>query len=149
MNIRKINENDREEFLSLVKTFYNSEAVLHSIPESYHEKTFSELMRSDCYAECLFFEENNETVGYALLAKTFSQEAGGLAVWIEELYLKEQYRSKGFGSEFFNWLFVNVPAKRYRLEVEADNLRAKKMYEKMGFNILPYEQMVKDICDDK
>ena len=81
-------------------------------------------------------------VGYALLAKTWSQEAGGLAIWVEELYLRPEARGKGMGTAFFAWLLENRPAARYRLETEPDNVRAKALYRRQGFEFLNYESFI-------
>lgn len=145
MTIRKLTPSDRATYLDFVYRFYHSEAVLHPVPDTHFEATFSELMASDTYAECFFFEEDNKPVGYALLAKTFSQEAGGLTLWIEELFVLPEYRSCGFGSQFFAFLEETYPhAKRLRLEVEEDNTRARALYERKGFTPLPYLQLIKE-----
>ena len=46
----------------------------------------------------------SKIAGYGLIAKTFSQEAGGMVYWLEELYILEEYRSKGLGSEYFRYM---------------------------------------------
>ena len=74
----------------------------------------------------------------------FCREVGGKTVWIEELYIRDAYRGKGYGSEFFKWLKENEPAARFRLEAEPSNFKAIKLYEKWGFCVLPYSQMVLD-----
>lgn len=140
--IRKISSGDRELYMQMTGEFYNSDAVIHPIPEEYRENTFDELIRSDVYAECYIFEENGSAAGYALTAKTYSQEAGGLVIWLEELYVRPEYRSHGIGKQFFEYL-TNLHAARFRLEVEPDNLRAVKLYDKLGFEDLPYMQMKK------
>ncbi len=142
--IRRIEPKDKEVYFELAREFYNSDAVLSPVPDSHFENTFCEMMRSDVYAEGFLLELDGQAVGYALLAKTFSQEAGGLTVWIEELYVRAPYRSKGLGNEFFDFLEASVPAFRYRLEIEPENERAVKLYEKRGFRSLSYGQMVKD-----
>lgn len=142
--IRPITINDRETYLTLAQEFYNSEAVLHTIPYQHFLDTFDEMMRSNIYAECFIIEHDGEIAGYALIAKTFSQEAGGLAVWVEELYIKPQFRSLGLGSEFFDYLEKTIPAKRYRLEIEPENIRAKALYLRKGFSALSYKQLVKE-----
>ena len=101
---RKINQNDKDFYINSVKAFYSSDAVLHSIPESYITKTFDELMASDVYAECYIIEKEGERAGYALLAKTFSQEAGGIVVWLEEIYILPEFRSCGLGGKFLRFL---------------------------------------------
>lgn len=44
--IREIREEDKQLYMDLTEEFYNSEAVLHPIPEAYREATFEEMMRS-------------------------------------------------------------------------------------------------------
>ncbi len=147
--IKKIEQCDKEIYFELAEEFYNSDAVLSPIPKSHFENTFCELMRSDIYAEGFLLMTDGCAAGYALIAKTFSQEAGGLTVWIEELYVRAPYRSKGLGREFFSFLQKEIPASRYRLEIEPENERAIALYEKLGFEVLPYGQMVKDIVKAK
>ena len=141
--IRKINSGDRSLFLRMTEDFYNSEAVLCSVPSEHHEATFNELMRSDEYLECYIFECAGELAGYALLTKSFSQEAGGPVVWLDELYVTPQHRGKGLAREFLSFMEQEIPAARYRLEVEPDNKRAASLYRRQGFSTLPYIQMVK------
>lgn len=143
--LRKITPNDRETYIALSEEFYSSDAVSHSIPVEFHKNSFDELMRSDEYIECFIFEQNGETAGYALIAKTFSPEAGGVVVWIEELYVRESFRGKGLGKAFFKYMEENYPAARYRLEIEPENLRAKKLYSSLGYKELPYAQMIKGV----
>ena len=144
INIRNITKNDKEQFLEMSRRFYSSDAVLHNIDESCHLATFSEIMRSDELAECFIIEAEGKAAGYALLAKTFSREAGGAVVWIEELYFEPQYRGKGIGTAVFKWIEENRPAARYRLEVEPENVAAKRLYKRLGYDVLPYEQMIKE-----
>lgn len=73
----------------------------------------------------------------------FSNEAGGKTLWIEEIYVLEEYRLKGLGKEFFNFIQTTLefPIVRLRLEVESDNERTIRLYENMGFEKLEYDQM--------
>jgi GNAT superfamily N-acetyltransferase len=32
------------------------------------------------------------------------QEAGGITLWIDEVYIMDEYRSKGLGKKFFKYL---------------------------------------------
>lgn len=140
---------DAEIFYKMAEQFYASDAVLHPIPKKHHVDTFNEMMRSNVYLEGYIFEYNNKPVGYAITSKMFSQEAGGIMLWIDEIYIMEEYRSIGLGTEFFNYLKTTLDASivRLRLEVEKDNERAKKLYKKMGFSPLEYDQMMLDLKD--
>ena len=147
MSWRPIQASDREEYLAMATAFFNTNAVIHPIPRSHIEATFDELMRSSVYTTCYICEVDDGIVGYALLAKTFSQEAGGMVLWIEELYLKKDYRNQGLGREFFGEFLAALPpeVKRVRLEVELENEGAVKLYRSLGFEFLEYDQMVKEI----
>lgn len=145
--VRKIKQEDKDIFMEFVKSFYNSDAVLQPIPEQYHINTFNELMRSDIYLSCYIFEYKDKPVGYALTTKSFSQEAGGIALWIDELFVLPGYRSKGLGTEFFSFLkqTIDPSVARIRLEVEPENKKALKLYNNLGLKKLPYLQMVKEL----
>ena len=144
--IRPITSADREIYLRMANDFYHSDAVLHPVPDAYLIASFEEMMRSDAYLTGLIFEKDGKTAGYALLCKTWSQEAGGKNVWIDEIYVLPECRGQGIGHEFFAQLKDIEPAARYRLEIEPDNLRAEKLYRSMGFLPLEYKQLVNDIA---
>ena len=143
--MRKICPGDRETYLRMAHDFYHSEAVLHPVPDKYLSRAFDEMMRSEDYLLGFFFEHGGRTAGYALLAKTYSQEAGGPAVWVEEIYLLPEFRNLGLGRAFFAELKRLAPAARYRLEIEPDNARAENLYRSVGFETLGYKQLVMDI----
>lgn len=141
---RELTSSDKELYLKYVDIFYHTDVVESPVPEENYEATFNELMRSDDYLKCYIFEYEGSPCGFVLLSKTFSQEAGGLSVTIEEIYIDEQYRSKGMATEFFEYLKGIEKIKRLRIEVEDYNEGAKRLYERMGFKLLPYLQMVID-----
>ena len=143
--IRRIQESDRADYLRMAHDFYHSPAVMHPVPDSYLVRGFDEMMRSGDYMQGFIFEADGRTAGYALLCRTYSQEAGGAAVWIDEVYICPEYRGRGLGHELFRNLKTLLPAARYRLEIEPDNLRAEKLYRSLGFDALPYAQMVLDV----
>lgn len=142
--IRKAALDDRNIYIELAREFYDSPAVAHRVPEAFFGRTFDEAMRSDAYVGLFMLADGGEICGYALTARTFTQEAGGAVVWLEELYLRPEHRAKGLGREFFAFLEREMPAARYRLEVEPDNVRAKALYSRLGYTFLPYEQMYKE-----
>ena len=145
--IRKATPSDKEKYLEMTEIFYNSDAVLHPISEEYRLRTWNELMRSGEFTECYFSESDGAVTGYMLLAYAFSQEAGGRVCWIEELFVLEEYRNRGTGREFFDFIKSDIEPKcrRLRLEVEDYNTGAKRLYASLGFSMLPYEQMIKEL----
>ncbi len=144
MIIRKMRSEEWETYLDLSKQFYHSEAVLHDIDENYHRKAFQEIINNSPFIEGYFFECDQQIVGYALLLNSYSREAGGIVIWIDELYIIESYRNLGLGKQFFQWLETNKKAARYRLEYSSDNKRVAEFYRKQGFTPLDYLQMIKE-----
>ena len=60
----------------------------------------------------------------------------------------ELMRSKGLATEFFTYLKGQKEIARLRIEVEDDNEGAKRLYERMGFHLLPYLQMIMNLNDN-
>lgn len=128
----------------MMNEFYHSSAVVKPVPEAYFARTLDEILSGSPYAEAYIFEYDGSIAGYALLAITYSNEAGGLVVWIEEVYIRECFRGHGLGSEFLQFIqqAYRNKAARLRLEVEDDNTSAIRLYERLGFRRLPYSQMI-------
>ena len=100
--IRPLKETDKEAYLRMTAAFYQSDAVLSPIQKENMERTFSLLMEGSPFAEGYALEQYGVMQGYALLAITWSQEAGGKTVWLEEFYVTEAARGKGLGQDFRN-----------------------------------------------
>ena len=62
---------------------------------------------------------------------------------IEDIYVKDAYRGLGIGSHFLKFIESKYPNAILRLEVEAENERAVNVYQKCGFEVLPYMEMKK------
>lgn len=145
--IRKFVPEDREDYIRFSTEFYNSSAVDKPVPREHFEQGFDEMMRSDVYVQGYMLVCDGNNVGYCVTMKTYSVEAGGITIWIDELFVLEQYRSKGLGRELFKYIEENGDKKlrRIRLEVELENGRAISLYKKMGFEPAPYDGMWKTI----
>lgn len=145
--IRKFVPEDREDYIRFSTEFYNSSAVDKPVPREHFEQGFDEMMRSDVYVQGYMLVCDGNNVGYCVTMKTYSVEAGGITIWIDELFVLEEYRSKGLGRELFKYIEENGDKKlrRIRLEVELENGRAISLYKKMGFVPAPYDGMWKTI----
>lgn len=145
--IRKFVPEDREDYIRFSTEFYNSSAVDKPVPREHFEQGFDEMMRSDVYVQGYMLVCDGNNVGYCVTMKTYSVEAGGITIWIDELFVLEEYRSKGLGRELFKYIKENGDKKlrRIRLEVELENGRAISLYKKMGFEPAPYDGMWKTI----
>jgi len=64
-------------------------------------------------------------------------------IWLEDLYLKPEFRGKGIIPEFIVHVQKLYPMAILRLEVENENSHAVYVYQKAGFENLPYVEMIK------
>lgn len=144
MQIRSIQLKDKAYFLDSVEKFYHSSAVDHPISTRNAAQTFDLLLQGTPYADCLIAEdETGATCGYCLLALTWSNEGGGLCVWLDELMIDETRRGEGIGQALIQAVREKYSAAaRFRLEVTAANTRAAALYKRLGFEELPYRQML-------
>lgn len=143
---RKPELKDREILAALIDEFYHSDGVLHPIPKAYIQRTLDALFTGNPFIKAYMIEKNHEIAGYALLALTWSNEGGGLTLWIEELYILPQFQGQGLGKAFFHFLHQEWDGKiaRFRLETEPGNEKAHRLYEELGYEAFPYLQMIRE-----
>ncbi len=143
MNIRKMVENDRAPVERMMREFYASEAVSTDGSPEIFKADIDACVGESPYLEGYVFEEDGKIIGYGMLAKSFSTEFGKPCIWIEDLYLEKEFRSKGIGSRFLEFVEKEYPYALLRLEVEPENEAAVRAYRKSGFEVLPYMEMKK------
>ena len=142
-HIRPMKEADRGQVLAMMRAFYSSEAVWTNGSEEIFTADVDACLSDSPYLEGYIFHNAGEIQGYAMIAKSFSTEFGKPCIWIEDIFLLEPFRNQGLGQSFFAFLTETYPGHLFRLEAEAENLRAIHVYEKCGFTRLPYVEMKK------
>ena len=141
--IRGMTAKDKSRVIEMMRVFYASTAVLSNGSEEIFSNDVENCINDNPYLEGYVFEDANEIQGYAMIAKSFSTEFGKPCIWVEDLYIKDRYRGLGIGSLFLDFITKKYADSIYRLEVEEENKKAIKVYEKCGFTILPYMEMKK------
>ena len=146
INATVAGKKDMEEVVGMMRVFYDSPAVIHAAPDKILRQDVKDCVGDCPYIEGYIFEENDRILGYSMVAKSYSTEYGGLCVWVEDIYMKEEARGLGIGTAFFSFLDEKYKdqAVRFRLEVEEENERAVAVYKKAGYHPLPYMQMTKE-----
>lgn len=142
MTIRKIIEKDREKVIDMMRVFYNSPAVYTNGSDEIFESDIAECIKGE-FLDGYVGEVGGKIIGYCMLAKSFSTEFGKKCVWIEDIFILDGYRKKGYGEELFRFILSKYDNCIFRLEAEKENERAIKLYEKCGFSYLPYLELKK------
>lgn len=141
--IRDIEERDRTQVVEMMRTFYASPAVFSNGSDEIFNTDIDNCIGGSPYIEGYVFENSGNVQGYAMLAKSFSTEFGKPCIWIEDIYVKDEYRGLGIGSIFLKFIEEKYRDSLFRLEVEAENERAINVYKKCGYDFLPYMEMKK------
>ena len=92
---------------------------------------FQEFISNEHLGKSWLIYSENEIVGYIILTFIFSFEYGGKIAFVDELFIKETARGKGFGKEAIQFIQQEVPKlslKLLYLEVEPHNENAQKLY---------------------
>ena len=84
--IREINLSDKKEYIGMADSFYNSNAVSHSIPKENFESAFEAAISNNPFIKLYMLESDGTAAGYAAIAVTFTTEGGGKTLWLDELY---------------------------------------------------------------
>ncbi len=143
--IRKMTGADAETVLPMVYGFYRSDAVDHAVPEETLNRTFQAAVTDGSLLEGFVLEDETGAVGFAYLSPYYACEVGGVNMMLEEIFIIPEAQGKGYGTEFFRWMEETYPeVRRFRLEVTESNQAAVRLYKKLGYDFIRYEQMAKD-----
>lgn len=147
LTFRDITLRDRDLVLPMVRDFYQTDAVDHPVPQEIIDRSFAAAADpAEPLLRGVLAYDGEEAVGYVYVTECYSAEVGGRCVFIEEIFLKDGCRGRGFGREIMAFLRKEYPAaRRFRLEVTKANESAIRLYEKSGYHYLRYDQMVLDL----
>lgn len=143
MIIQEMKKEHTDEVFQMMKVFYSSPAVSTNGSDEIFMSDIQNCLNDNPFLEGYVFAEQDKIMGYAMAAKSFSTEFGKPCVWIEDIYIKPDYRGKGIGSQFLDYIEQKYRDSILRLEVEEDNTAAVHVYKKSGFDVLPYMEMKK------
>ena len=89
-------------------------------------------------------DKNDCPIGSVSSVKEWSDWNAAYYWWIQSMYLKPEYRGKGFVAQLVNVVNSEMIAQgglELRLYVHSENEAAKKAYKKVGFKFSDYELM--------
>lgn len=107
------------------------------------KQRFSEMVTQNY--ECAVIYDGNKLIGVTGLWYC-TRHYSGRSVEVDHVYIDDNYRSKGLGKQFFNWLYEYVKLKGYEtieLNTYVQNYPSHKFYYNEGFQILGYHFLKK------
>ena len=143
-SIRKMTAADKPIIMEMMRVFYASPAVHTNGSDEIFSSDIDNCVNENPYLEGYVIENSLGIQGYSMVAKSFSTEFGKPCIWIEDLYIKSEYRGQGLGKALISYVLSQYQNCIFRLEAEEDNLAAINLYKQMGFNTaLPYIELKK------
>jgi len=94
--IRFANENDLALILDFIKQLAAYEKMLDEVVAT--EELLREWLFVRKVAEVIFIMEDDVEVGFALFFHNFSTFLGKAGIYLEDLFVKPEYRGKGYGT---------------------------------------------------
>lgn len=109
MNItyRQFKTSDKKAVVELIKSLYREDPEGKLIFDEKINRTFNELTKHPDNGTIMIIEADSKIIGYNILINFWSNEHGGNILDIDELYIKSNYRGKGIGSKFIQYLIDN------------------------------------------
>lgn len=95
MEFRFAERKDTSLILQFIKELADYEKMLDEVVAE--EKTLEEWIFDKQKAEVIFMLENGKEVGFALFFHNFSTFLGRAGIYLEDLYVRPEYRGKGYG----------------------------------------------------
>lgn len=126
-----------DELLRMMLKLYEDSIQQQSMSLDKIQKTLNTIPTHPQLGKILLFKQQTTIIGYTLLINYWSNEYGGNILYIDELFVKESYRSKGIGTLFFKHLEKHVDNDTVALclETTPQNKKAQLFYEKNNFSI--------------
>lgn len=123
-----------EVVLGLMREFYSAEQLEYR--EEIACAALRELWPNPRIGLVFLLQAGESLVGYAILTFGFSLEFRGRDALVDELYVREEFRDRGYGGSTLTWLEEVCRAEgihALHLEVDHANPAAKRLYNRVGF----------------
>ena len=101
--IRETSEVDVPQIFTLIRELAEYEKLSHSVSAD-EEMLRQNLFGTDRYAYVVFAEYDGKIAGQALYFYNFSTFKGKPGIYLEDLYVRPEYRKKGIGKALLNYL---------------------------------------------
>ncbi|MGE5544387.1 MAG: N-acetyltransferase family protein [Bacillota bacterium] len=102
LELRFANEKDVPLILMLIRELAEYEGLLQEVVAT--EEILTEWLFAKKKAEVLIGECGRQPAGYALFFHNFSTFLGRAGIYLEDLYVRPEYRGRGYGKAFFRKL---------------------------------------------
>lgn len=133
VTFKTVNENEVNVVLDLIKEIAIYEKMLDQVVAT--EETMRKSLFEEKTAKAFLINKDGENVGYCIYFFNFSTFIGRAGLYLEDIYIKKEFRNLGIGKEVFKYLAeVALENDCRRMEWSCLNWNEPsiKFYESMG-----------------
>ena len=109
MEIVRMDRSCFDEVYAMMRVFYDSPAVLHTSSDRVLKNDIEACIGDSPYLDGYVFMEDGKIAGYSMVSRSFTTEYDGICAWIEDLYIKEEFRRRGISKAFFESYLPCIP----------------------------------------
>ena len=127
-------ESDADSLLEFMQAYYAFDG--HGFDREKARIALTGLLRDARLGLAWLILDGNAPVGYVVLCFGYSLEWLGRDAFVDEFYLREEYRGRGWGRQAMAFLETAARLEGIRtlhLEVVQENTSALQLYRKLGF----------------
>lgn len=127
---------DLETLLEFIKAYYKLDGIPYRRRKI--RNALRVLLKRPSLGRVWIICDGHRAVGHAILTFGFDLEFDGRQATITELFVADEYRSRGLGSKMIKVIertCRQLGIGALELQVERDNVRAQSLYRKLGFRL--------------
>ena len=120
--------------LELVREFHESENL--PFDENIDRDVLMDFLADESLGQAWLIQQENKVIGYIVLTLSYSLEYRGRDAYIDEFYIRSQYRGQGIGTKalaFVENTCRTLEIRALHLEVDFANAEARRLYRKVGY----------------
>jgi ribosomal protein S18 acetylase RimI-like enzyme len=141
---------DLDTLVPLMDAYYEFDGIPFDAARA--RKAVIGLLENDSLGKAWLISQENAVAGYVVITYDYGLESGGREAFIDELYLKTDYRGQGIGRKtivFLEQFCASVGVRTLLLGVEPENTEAQAFYQAVGFEDRRLRMMTKRIATEE
>lgn len=139
---------DRERLLGLMADYYAESGYVLDRPRA--EAAFTSLLADPRLGRVWLIEQDQAAVGYIVVTFVFAMEHGGMAAWVDDLYVEPSARGTGLGTAALAAVrqsCAGLGVRAIAVEVARDNVVAQAVYRSAGLEPIDRGLMMASLAD--
>jgi GNAT superfamily N-acetyltransferase len=133
-SFRVAEESDAAKLLEFIRAYYAFDG--HGFDQQKAEVALAGLLSDPGLGRVWLILDDDVAVGYVVLCFGYSLEWRGRDAFVDEFYLRDDYRGRGWGRQAMDFVEKaarSLGVRTLHLEVVRENAAALQVYRKLGF----------------